>query len=408
MAIDLKRGIVFVPTGSAASDFYGANRAGDNLFANCLLALDAATGKRIWHFQVVKHDIWDRDLPSPPVLVTVKRDGKTVDAVAQTTKQGFVFLFDRDDRQAAVPHRVPQVPAQHGGGRSHRGDAAAADQARAVRASVAHRGPADQPHAGGAPVGARAVQEVSQRRPVCSLERRTRRPWCFRVSTAARNGAARRSIRRAALLFVNANDLAWTASWRRTRPAASGRELFTAQCAACHATGPRPEWRAGAVAGGHQDRGAPPEQITDDHPEGHRPHARFSQSARRSALRALVQYLVNGESKEAMRRRQPSPFDLKYRFTGYKKFLDPEGYPGRCAAVGDAERDQSEHGRIRLEGPVGRVSGTGREGHEGHRHGELRRPDRRPPAAWYLSRPRTSTASSARSIKTRASCCGRR
>ena len=66
MAIDLKRGIVYVPTGSAASDFYGANRTGDNLFANCLLALDAGTGKRIWHFQVVKHDIWDRDLPSPP------------------------------------------------------------------------------------------------------------------------------------------------------------------------------------------------------------------------------------------------------------------------------------------------------------------------------------------------------
>ena len=66
MAVDTKRGIVFVPTGSAAVDFYGANRTGDNLFANTLLALDAATGKRIWHFQAVQHDIWDRDLPAPP------------------------------------------------------------------------------------------------------------------------------------------------------------------------------------------------------------------------------------------------------------------------------------------------------------------------------------------------------
>src|SRR5438477_1111171 len=93
MALDPRRGIVFVPTGSAASDFYGADRVGDDLFANCLLALDAATGKRIWHFQAVKHDIWDRDFPSPPVLVTVKHDGKMVDAVAQTSKQGYVFLF---------------------------------------------------------------------------------------------------------------------------------------------------------------------------------------------------------------------------------------------------------------------------------------------------------------------------
>src|SRR6266567_2928370 len=95
MSLDVKRGIVYVPTGSAASDFYGTNRVGDDLFANCLIALDAATGKRLWHFQFVKHDIWDRDLPSPPTLVTVTRDGKPVDAVAQTTKQGFVFVFDR-------------------------------------------------------------------------------------------------------------------------------------------------------------------------------------------------------------------------------------------------------------------------------------------------------------------------
>ena len=103
MAVDEKRGIVYVPTGSAAADFYGANRLGDNLFANTLLALDAATGKRLWHFQAVKHDIWDRDFPSPPTLVTVKRDGKQVDAVAQTTKQGFVFLFDRTNGKPLFP-----------------------------------------------------------------------------------------------------------------------------------------------------------------------------------------------------------------------------------------------------------------------------------------------------------------
>src|SRR6202008_3731547 len=103
MALDAKRGIVYAPTGSAAADFYGANRLGDNLFANCLIALNAATGERIWHFQGVKHDIWDRDFPSPPALLTVKRGGKEIDAVAQTTKQGFVYLFDRTNGKPLFP-----------------------------------------------------------------------------------------------------------------------------------------------------------------------------------------------------------------------------------------------------------------------------------------------------------------
>jgi quinoprotein glucose dehydrogenase len=111
MAVDVRRGLVFVPTGSASADFYGANRAGDNLFANTLLALDANTGKRVWHFQAVKHDIWDRDFPSPPTLVTVERDGKRVDAVAQTTKHGFVFLFDRANGKPLFPIEYRRVPA---------------------------------------------------------------------------------------------------------------------------------------------------------------------------------------------------------------------------------------------------------------------------------------------------------
>lgn len=95
MAVDNKRGILYVPTGSAGYDFYGGNRKGSNLFANCLIALDAKTGKRLWHFQTTHHDLWDRDLPAPPNLVTVTQKGKKIDAVAQITKQGFIFLFNR-------------------------------------------------------------------------------------------------------------------------------------------------------------------------------------------------------------------------------------------------------------------------------------------------------------------------
>ncbi|MET0636687.1 MAG: PQQ-binding-like beta-propeller repeat protein [Chitinophagaceae bacterium] len=95
MTLDPETGIVYIPLGSPSFDFYGGNRKGQNLFGNSLLALDAATGKRVWHYQTVHHDIWDRDLPAPPALVTVERNGKTVKAVAQISKQGFVFVFDR-------------------------------------------------------------------------------------------------------------------------------------------------------------------------------------------------------------------------------------------------------------------------------------------------------------------------
>lgn len=93
--IDRARGILFCGTGSAASDFYGADRKGANLFANCTLALDVRTGRRLWHFQEVHHDIWDHDNPCPPILVTVNRDGRSIDAAAQLTKTGFCYLFDR-------------------------------------------------------------------------------------------------------------------------------------------------------------------------------------------------------------------------------------------------------------------------------------------------------------------------
>ncbi|MEP6748556.1 MAG: PQQ-binding-like beta-propeller repeat protein [Bacteroidota bacterium] len=103
MAIDRERGIVYAPTGSAAFDFYGGNRVGNNLFANCLLALDAATGKRLWHYQLVHHDIWDRDPPAPPNLITVTRNGKKIDAVVQLTKQGYVFIFNRVSGEPIFP-----------------------------------------------------------------------------------------------------------------------------------------------------------------------------------------------------------------------------------------------------------------------------------------------------------------
>jgi len=108
--LDEGRGIVFIPTGTARYDFYGGNRHGANLFANSILALDAKTGKRLWHFQAVHHDLWDYDLATAPKLLTVKHDGRTVDVVAQASKHGFVFVFERDSGRPLWPIEERPVP----------------------------------------------------------------------------------------------------------------------------------------------------------------------------------------------------------------------------------------------------------------------------------------------------------
>ncbi|MDF9801273.1 quinoprotein glucose dehydrogenase [Catalinimonas alkaloidigena] len=113
MSIDMERGMVFLALGSPSYDFYGANRIGENLYGNCVLALDAATGNYKWHFQTVHHDVWDYDLPAPPSLVTLKKDGKDIEAVTQVTKHGFVFVLDRDTGEPIYPVEEREVPASN-------------------------------------------------------------------------------------------------------------------------------------------------------------------------------------------------------------------------------------------------------------------------------------------------------
>jgi quinoprotein glucose dehydrogenase len=110
LTVDEARGIVYIPTGTARYDFYGGNRHGANLYANSVLALDAKTGKRIWHFQTVHHDLWDYDLPTAPKLLTVKHEGRDVDVIAQATKQGFIFVFERDSGRPLWPVEERPVP----------------------------------------------------------------------------------------------------------------------------------------------------------------------------------------------------------------------------------------------------------------------------------------------------------
>ena len=171
MAVDNKRGIVFVPTGSAATDFYGANRIGDNLYANCELALNADTGKLIWYFQDVHHDVWDRDFPSPPTLMTVKHNGKMVDAVAQTTKHGVVYVFNRETGESLFPIEIKKFPPS-----TTPGEVTSPVQPMPTKPApfarqlltedmLTNRTP--EAHA----VGGGAVQNFPQRRPVRSAQR---------------------------------------------------------------------------------------------------------------------------------------------------------------------------------------------------------------------------------------------
>lgn len=107
-SMDEEKGIVYAPIGSASYDFYGGKRPGANLYANCILALDAATGKKIWHYQTVHHDLWDRDLPAAPVLINIEKNGKRIEALAQLTKSGYIFLLDRVTGKPVYP--IPETP----------------------------------------------------------------------------------------------------------------------------------------------------------------------------------------------------------------------------------------------------------------------------------------------------------
>ena len=323
MALDSKTGILYVPTGSAAFDFYGADRIGDDLFANCLVALKAETGERIWHFQGVRHDLWDRDFPSPPALVTVKRDGREVAAVAQTTKQGFVYLFNRANGAPLFPIEYRKYPPSN-----VPGEVAAAEQPLPTKP---------------APYARQLLMEdlLTNRTPEAhqwALEqfRNLRSEGQFVPFSVGKDTVVFPGFDGGAewggpafdpesgILYVNANDLPWTGALAaNTGDELSGRGLYQSQCSLCHGdnlAGSPPQFPSLVGAG----RRLGPEPIATVIQKGRGRMPSFP-SLSPGQLTALIDYLIQGENW------QPSPTEpaphLKYRFTGYKRFLDPEGYP---------------------------------------------------------------------------------
>ena len=171
LTLDEKNGIVFLPTGSPTHDLYGGDRQGDNLFGNCLLALDARTGKRLWHFQIVHHDLWDYDNAAAPKLLTVRHNGKPIEIVAQAGKTGFLYVFERKTGKPLWPIEERPVPKSEVPGEYLVADAADSDQAAAVRAAVDDAGRSEsvrQPRRAGKAEAARA--RSGERRRVHTVE----------------------------------------------------------------------------------------------------------------------------------------------------------------------------------------------------------------------------------------------
>lgn len=337
MSLDVERGIVYVPTGSAAFDFYGGDRLGNDLFANTLLALDANTGKRIWHFQGVHHDIWDRDFPSAPSLVTVRRDGKYIDAVAQTTKQGFLYLFDRSTGAPLFPIEERKYPAS----------------------SV----PGEEP----SPTQPHPLKPEPYARQILTEDMLTNRTpeahaWALKEFQTFRSegqfvpfGLNKQTIIfpgfdggaewggpavdvKSGVIYINANEMAWTGGLQQNDAGKSpGEAIYRSQCSVCHGAD-----RSGSPPGFPSLIGIDT-RLSDDqikaivhHGKGRMP---TFPNLSDSQLDQLLEFLKNptatpdrpsSDKKEmesvaaASTKRRTGP---DYSFTGYRKFLDPDHYP---------------------------------------------------------------------------------
>ena len=332
MTVDTARGIVYVPTGSAAFDFYGADRLGDDLFANSLIALNAETGERIWHFQAVKHDLWDRDFPAPPILLTVDRDGKKIDAVAQTTKQGFVFLFDRANGKPLFPiecknYPPSDVPGEHAAEQQCLPTKPAPFARQLLTADLlsnrtpeVHQWALDQ---------FKTFRSEGQFVPF-GVGKET---VIFPGFDGGAEWGGQAVDPETAIIYINANDLPWTGGLAENTAERTPKALYLNQCAICHG-----EKMAGsppaipALTGLHERMSTPDAFATVRKGKGRMPG--FS-SLNDEQVYGLLGYVMSGgkepenEGSEKKEVQSDDPLNpaVKYHFTGYHRFYDPDGYP---------------------------------------------------------------------------------
>jgi len=334
MAVDRRRGIVYVPTGSAAFDFYGGGRKGSNLFANTLLALNARTGERIWHFQFVHHDIFDRDAPAPPNLLTVAHNGKKIDAVAQVTKQGYVFLFDRETGEPLFP--IEEVPAPPS---DVPGEEAWPTQPRPVLPLPYARQTLTEddinPHSVNRDSLLIRFRQSRFEGPFTPLSKNGSIVFPGLDGGAEWGGAA---VDPDGIIYINSNEMSWLISLNEAKPArgdeaVTGVQLYTTYCASCHGAERRGNAASGYPSVQDLEGRLSREELSGVITRGKGRMAGFP-GITDAQKRDLVAFLFGDEveTKPVERRNDRNEVTgddslVEYKISEYSKYLDGEGYP---------------------------------------------------------------------------------
>jgi quinoprotein glucose dehydrogenase len=330
VTVDAERGLVFLPTGSAAFDFWGGNRKGDNLYANSLLVLKADTGAYVWHYQFVRHDIWDRDLPQAPVLVTVRRDGRAIPAVAQATKTGHVYVFDRETGAPLFPMEEQAVPPS-----DLEGEVAAASQpVPASPPAFARQLFTEDQITALSPEATASVRErwLAARRGSTWAPPSTQGTIIFPGFDGGAEWGGSAYDEKSGLFYVNANEMPWILRLVKLGPAgqggeAPGRRTYQAFCGTCHGENRQgdPLRTVPSLDGIESRLSRSAVAALIENGRGQMPSFKNIPAADREALIAFL--FRDVQTRRAVRTQNDPAEDVVYTHTGYNRFLDPQGYP---------------------------------------------------------------------------------